>query len=64
MNWDQIEIKWVEMTRRVRGDCDHGTVDKDKTVAHRVIQASPPEGVPGDRQTKGNWDAFAKSPSQ
>lgn len=40
MNWDQIEVKWAEMARRVRADAPFATVsgpDED-----------PPEIPPGD----------------
>ena len=28
MNWDQIEIKWAEMTGRLQGDATKGSIER------------------------------------
>jgi len=56
MNWDQIEIKWAEMTGRMRADAPMpGAVDGDRNggALSRVgSPASDPRGPAGPAQTE------------
>jgi hypothetical protein len=51
MDWDQIENKWVAMTRRVRADWAIDRSDAKAPMARRGTRIDGPTATIADRQT-------------
>lgn len=48
MNWDQIEVKWSEMARRVRSDVHFGKPNGTEEDPPTIPPGDVPGDVPGD----------------
>lgn len=51
MDWDQIESKWVAMTRRVRGDVLTPNVDAIAKLPRRVSKVDAQTSLVADRSS-------------
>jgi hypothetical protein len=50
MEWDQIEIKWAAMTRRIRADSSADRVDAKPLLTRRAANIDVKTEVIADRQ--------------